>query len=135
MRRGAQAKFDQLSSAVEKSEGFCCPAPSEAAGIPFCCPVGSDRAFVLVTSDRQALSYAAIASATLSLALVVMNGFTAHSGRSAIRSLLHSSILFRPHQQRRQPSREDEPSAAGGGGAGVLPPGSEMLIPRDSLPT
>jgi len=25
--------------------------------------------------------------------------------------------------------------AAGGGGAGVLPPGSEVFIPRDSLPT
>ena len=37
---------------ARRSEGFCCPAPSEAAGIPFCCPVGSDRAFVFVTSDR-----------------------------------------------------------------------------------
>ena len=36
----------------EKSGGFCCPAPLEAAGIPFCCPVGSDRAFVFVTSGR-----------------------------------------------------------------------------------
>jgi len=32
---------------LEKSEGFCCPAPSEAAGIPFCCPVGSNRALAL----------------------------------------------------------------------------------------
>ena len=38
-----------LRAVGEESEGFCCPAPSEAAGIPFCCPVGSDRAFVFVT--------------------------------------------------------------------------------------
>src|SRR3982750_503705 len=51
-----------------------------------------------------------------------------HPYRSAIASLLHSSILFRPHQQPRE-------IAGGGGGAGVLPPGSEVTIPRNNLPT
>ena len=120
-------RADILLPGKLESEGFCCPAPSEAAGIPFCCPVGSDRAFVFVTQSVRTL----LRSNCERLVIVgtcVNEPSRWHPYRSAITSLLHSSILFRPHQQARD-------SAVPGGGAGVLPPGSEMPIPRDSLPT
>ena len=52
-----------VSSWKEESGGLLLPGAPRTAGIPFCCPVGSDRAFVLVTYDREAVSYAAIARA------------------------------------------------------------------------
>ena len=47
----------------QKSGRLLLPGASRTAGIPFCCPAGSNRAFVLVTYDREAVSYAAIARA------------------------------------------------------------------------
>ena len=37
---------------LQKSGRLLLPGASRTAGIPFCCPAGSNRAFVLITSDR-----------------------------------------------------------------------------------
>ena len=75
-----------------------------------------------VTSGREALSYAAIASASLSLALVCMGrcGGPIPNENSAFQ---HTSILVRPHQLSRWVGtlHACRPSGAGGGAAGYCP--------------
>src|SRR5438270_9675808 len=98
---------------------------------PLLLPGGVQPRFSFVTSDRQAVSYAARASASLSLALVFMSR---HGG-------IHTDRQSRLYCTRRSYfapiSNRDASSlgAVGGGGAGVLPPGSEVSIPRNNLPT
>lgn len=48
---------------IKESGRLLLPGASRTAGIPFCCPAGSNRAFVLITYGREAVSYAAIARA------------------------------------------------------------------------
>ena len=55
---------------IMESGGLLLPGAPRTAGFPFCCPVGSEPRYLGVTLGREALSYAAIASASLSLALV-----------------------------------------------------------------
>src|SRR6476620_4678559 len=88
---------------------------------PLLLPGGVRPRFNLVTSVREDVGYAAIASASLSLALVVMSR-RGGSIRSAIGPLLHSSILFRPHQQppRKRGLMVEAP--------GYCPPGPKCLF-------
>ena len=81
----------------EKSGGFCCPAPPGAAEFPSVARWVQPRYF-RVTSGREALSYAAMASASLSLALMSFEQFHGLLGPGKNIAFEHTSILVRPRQ-------------------------------------
>ena len=60
----------ELTKVGESPGSFCCPVLPVAAGIRFCCPVRPEPRYRPCNLVREDLSYAARASASLSLALV-----------------------------------------------------------------
>lgn len=80
-----------------ESGGFCCPAPPGAAEFPSVARWVQPRYF-RVMSGREALNYAAMASASLSLALVSFAQFNGLHGPGKNIAFEHTSILVRPHQ-------------------------------------
>lgn len=82
----------------ERSGGFCCPAPPGAAEFPSVARWVQPRYFRVI-SGREALNYAAMASASLSLALVSFAQFNGLHGPGESIVFQHTSILVRPRQK------------------------------------
>ncbi len=105
------------------SGGFCCPAPPGAAEFPSVARWVQPRYF-RVMSGREALNYAAMASASLSLALVSFAQFNGLHGPGKSIAFEHTSILVRPHQTPRQtkglPGHVVEPPGTAPGSAASI---------------
>lgn len=118
-RSGQRPRAAFLYRSWERSGGFCCPAPPAAAEFPSVARWVQPRYF-RVTSGREALNYAAMASASLSLALVSFAQFNGLHGPGENIAFQHTSILVRPRQK--------APEGPFWWSRRVLPPGPLRLL-------
>jgi hypothetical protein len=98
---------------ITESGELLLPGAPRTAGIRFCCPVRPKPRLSLETYSPKGVSYAAIASASLSLALMVLIGFTAQSGRAKTSPLNTRRSWFGPVRT--------SVAAGSGGAAGYCP--------------
>ena len=113
-----------MTGGWERSGGFCCPAPPGAAEFPSVARWVQPRYF-RVMSGREALNYAAMASASLSLALVSFAQFNGVHGPGKSIAFQHTSILVRPRHLPREAREVVEPPGTA--------PGSVVPIAQRSL--
>ncbi len=118
-----KARRDMSDDEGFRSGRFCCPALPEAAEFPSVARWVQPRYFRII-SGREALNYAAMASASLSLALVSFAQFNGLHGPGKNIAFEHTSILVRP----RQTSRRTKVRRDMWWRRRVLPPGPLRLL-------
>lgn len=69
---------------VKENRELLLPGAPQTAGVRFCCPVRPVPRSIRIMSAREGLNYAARASASLSLALIVFEPLTGYSARMKI---------------------------------------------------